>query len=451
MNRVSKILLAMLSFLLSDRASGQAIKKDFAKIPGILLQEDLQTLKDSLIAFHPGLYRYANRASLNQLFDSTISAQMRSRDTIDFYATVRYLISAIKDGHTKAILPKTQVLTLKEEVKMFPLALYFSSKKAYLTCNALGLPAGTEVLAINNTSIVSILEKLFDYIRSDGDIVTKKYWDINFGDSPFPFLYYWVYGEQLEFDIHYRLPSKSTGHKIVSPAPYSQAACIPAPILDSPSVQSTFINKDLALLKINGFVNQYAGDNFEENLQTFFSAVKEKGVEKIILDLRDNGGGQDVFGALLYAYLTTSPFAYYRSLNSTHKLFTVADYPNLAVQQPKANAFTGRLYILINGQSFSTTTEFCAIAKSNNRATFIGMETGGGYYGNTSGPSKELTLPNSKIIVRIPLYQYFMEVKPAIYSNRGIFPDYEVEQKIAEHTQGADTQYNFALKMALSD
>ncbi len=185
MKRILKTLLVILSCLVSGQSSSQPNQQHFEKIPATLLQEDLQTLKDSLDGFHPGMYRYTNETSLNQLFDSTINVQTHALSTINFYATIRYLLSAVKDGHTEASLPETIRRKLKSETKMFPVNLHFNADKAYLPCGAVGLPAGTEILAIDNTPIPMIREKLFQHIRSDGDIRTKKYWDINFGDRDY--------------------------------------------------------------------------------------------------------------------------------------------------------------------------------------------------------------------------------------------------------------------------
>ena len=44
-------------------------------------------------------------------------------------------------------------------------------------------------------------------------------------------------------------------------------------------------------------------------------------------------------------------------------------------------------------------------AHARKRATFIGEESGGGYYGNTSGPNCFLVLPNTKRKLPVPARQ----------------------------------------------
>ena len=90
--------------------------------------------------------------------------------------------------------------------------------------------------------------------------------------------------------------------------------------------------------------------------------------------------------------------------------YRMVKHPNWGMQQPSKPPFHGKVLILINGGSFSTTSEFLSHAHSRKRATFIGEESGGGYYGNTSGPRLRLTLPHSNVRVGVPLMTYYMAV-----------------------------------------
>ena len=163
--------------------------------------------------------------------------------------------------------------------------------------------------------------------------------------------------------------------------------------------------------------------------------------------MRENGGGRDVYGSLLYSYLTDKPFPYYRSLALKTKILSVEDHPNLKIQKPSDNNFKGNVFVLTTGMSFSTTSEFCAIAKSNNRAVFIGEETGGGYYGNNSGDFEDVVLPNTKIVVTIPTKKYIMDVKAVVLKDRGIIPDFEIQPEIGDIINKRDKSIEFVLQL----
>jgi C-terminal processing protease CtpA/Prc len=119
----------------------------------------------------------------------------------------------------------------------------------------------------------------------------------------------------------------------------------------------------------------------------------------------------------------------------------------LKMQKPKKNSYSGKVYILINGSSFSVTSEFASVAHYLKRAKFIGEETGGGYYGDNSGTFVIVTLPNSRLNVGIPMLAYYTAVKNYPFADRGIIPDYEVKPPIEDILNNKDTVLTFTLKL----
>lgn len=112
--------------------------------------------------------------------------------------------------------------------------------------------------------------------------------------------------------------------------------------------------------------------------------------------------------------------------NGTHYLKKYL-HPNLkkAPFHPNKNSFKGDIYVLINNESYSSTTDFCAVASYNKRIKLIGQETSGAYCGNSSGNSFDLTLPNTRLVVDIPTWKYLNAVN-CTSPSRGLLPDYEI-------------------------
>ena len=106
--------------------------------------------------------------------------------------------------------------------------------------------------------------------------------------------------------------------------------------------------------------------------------------------------------------------------------------------------------MLINGGSFSTTAEFLTEVHFHHRATFIGVESAGAYYGNNSGTVVRITLPNTKLGVYIPLMSGYMSVGGTHEhdATRGVIPDFPVQRTIADLVAGVDRDFNLALELA---
>jgi C-terminal processing protease CtpA/Prc len=98
--------------------------------------------------------------------------------------------------------------------------------------------------------------------------------------------------------------------------------------------------------------------------------------------------------------------------------------------------------------SFSTTGEFLSTLHFHHRATFVGEETAAGYYGNTSGMSAQLVLPNSKLRLELPLVTYYLAVSGKPHADHGILPDVSVRYSIEDLLAGRDKVLDVALKLA---
>jgi len=241
-------------------------------------------------------------------------------------------------------------------------------------------------------------------------------------------------------------------------------------------------SRDSRVIEFTGFnlnegtnrctIEIFSGDFAPDN-RFYFTLRRETPSKALIIDLRNNGGGEDELGQLLLSYLIDQPFKYYDDLiinarsfdfskytgnpvNVPEKMvearadgkFHAVSHPNWGIKQPNQPTFSGKVYILINGGSFSTTSEFLSQAHFHKRATFIGQESAGGYYGNSSGMVPLVTLPNTKVQIRVPLVTYYMAVSGYKAAAHGVVPDINIDYTIEELLAGTDKEMDAALKLA---
>src|SRR5207248_5840535 len=89
-----------------------------------------------------------------------------------------------------------------------------------------------------------------------------------------------------------------------------------------------------------------------------------------------------------------------------------------------------------------------SIVRSKRQATFIGEESGGAFGGNNSGFEPAITLPNSKLVLQIPLLAYFVDVSDKYPAARGILPDRPVQPTIEDMVGDVDRELEVALSLA---
>lgn len=398
-----------------------------------LLQEDFSVLIKSLQNEHGDLFRYKNQVRLRALSDSLFQLLNKPMEPFEFSTLIGYMVAAIQDGHTGSKLPQELMNHYAKTVEMFPLQLWFIDDKAYTVCTNAEIPIETEILSIDGKSINEIKKRLFEYLPSDGTIESKKYWILN--HVAFPFLFNWVYGEKSDYLVEYQTTEGQIRNMSLKADCLAKTKCFKPDLRNDKNLQLQFTSNDIAVLTISSFNSKElmrTNENYAQFLATSFQEIDERKVKKVILDLRNNAGGDDVYGALLYSYLTSESFHFH----SAEQL-----------EQPSQGSFKGEVYFLMNGLSFSTTSNMLAIAKSNERGIFIGEETGGGYYGCTSGETFRIVLPNSHIRIAIPKDASYNPVKPFEERGSGVTPDYRVIPSVSELLTGKDVQLNFALEM----
>jgi len=448
------------------------------------LQDDFVILRQALEEGHGGLYRYTLKEELDKQFDSIFKNLDQPLTEIEFYGHLAPLIANINDGHSGISLSSSYEGYLRKQPIMLPFKLKFIGGKAYLFRNYSddeNFVLGGEIISINERPISRVLDQMLAVFPSDGHIQTSKYRRLE-STTIFGRLYTLLFGRTTSFSVKYRSPEDNNIKTVKVKGLTSQELNsifekrYPDAAKTLPPIELEY-RDDFAILTIRtfgGMAYQSPKISYPGFLKKAFSEFEEKKIKNLIIDLRNNSGGSDLFGKLLSAYLLDKPFQYYRALEVKKNEFSFfahtnippdrrklpeerfrknergwydsLGHPNLGTQKPLNPTFKGKVYILINGGSFSATGECTSVIHFHKKALFVGEECGAGYYGNTSGFVPTLILPNTKIRVRIPLVRYTMAVS-GYSSDRGIIPDYPVFPTIEDILNGKDTELDFVIKL----
>jgi C-terminal processing protease CtpA/Prc len=195
--------------------------------------------------------------------------------------------------------------------------------------------------------------------------------------------------------------------------------------------------------------------SFKTRLKKAFRQIKATGVENLVVDLQDNGGGAVINSARLLQFWMPKPFTIMQSehikpaaraeLISRWNPISALDFSlhyrrdgeggfvsRAAVSRRyrpfRRLAFRGSLYLLMNGSSFSAATSVLAKTLDAGQGTFVGEASGGAYWGDFAGQFKYVTLPHSRIQVRIPLKKLIHAVAESHANGFTIEPDFKVHR-----------------------
>ena len=336
-------------------------------------------------------------------------------------------------------------------------------------------------------SPLTIVTKIGSLIPEDGYIKPVIFSDLN--NFNFAIYYYYYYGNVSRFEIKFKeiehpielqpLTIKNLREHIVSRLDTTKTN------VRKDLLEFQLLNNSTAYIGVHSFSNsdikKYSKEkSIADFFKNSFQSISANGIQNLIIDVSQNGGGTEGNEGLLYSYLGENYQKYIKVSAKTQraildngndepiKLKTFGFVERIAVnkkmkdgslerrkwigyglmaykKKPK-HSFNGKLYVLISPTTYSGGSEFCNMIYTNELATFVGEETGGGYYGNTSGYSKEITLPHSKIDVDLPALRFIMNVKPKLPFGSGVLPDYKVIPTFEQYINGENAPLTFILE-----
>jgi hypothetical protein len=449
------------------------------------LREDFGVLRASLQEGHAGLYRYSSKAEIDRLFQVAAEQLTGPMTELGFLRLLAPVVAGAKDGHTWLTPSPGLEKQLRNRPFLLPLKLRFLGGKGYVlrdyTSDA-ALVLGSELTHINGKPLDEIVSAALPMLPSDGRIETSRYKQLE-EETTFGGMLLLLYGPATQFTFRCRVDGADRTVTVpgltASDLEKRLRARYPSEARSKPPIELGWRGgvPILTIRTFDAYEYRRASIDYAEFVRTAFREFQRRGATSLVIDVRDNDGGKDEYGSLLAAYLLSDPFNYYESLRLNADRFHFFQYSSLsnddvprdllranadgsfdllgpsglAIQRPLSPTFTGDLYVLVNGGSFSVTGEFASAVNHNRAVTFVGEEGGAGYYGNTSGLTADVTLPNTEIQLDVPMVRYTMAVSGYTPTDRGIIPDHEVIPTKDDLLAGRDAEMEYVFKLIQVD
>ncbi len=456
------------------------------------LKEDYAIFRKALESTYPSLYRFTDSATITQHLLAKQNSLKEPMTEMQFFKLIVSTCARANDEHLIPTPSKQYYQYLEKATHYFPFSLKIIDRRLYVLksfkLDTL-LPVGSEIISINGHSAEEILNMLLPTISSDGYIQTFNLrhledYSMTQNGNLFDLNYPIFFEDTAAFRIEFIHPLARSEKKVITLAAldgkvyrefYRQRLDYRAPL------EFNYLTNNIAYLRISSFLKWHRSDfkqDFYVLYDSIFNKLNQKRTTNLILDLRNNEGG-DGTGEKLITYLLTKPYKHYsyteekfvgypsvvNYLENGKDLFFLDSlvyrtdrgmyrlkpkyYNDLyKMQQTHRNHYKGNLYVLVNGASGSMASVVATFLKAHKRAVFIGEETGGTMEGNTSDAYAQLVLPHTGIRVEIPLTQKVHNVD--YVKGRGVFPDHFIVPSIEDITKGADTELNFTLKLITS-
>ena len=214
-----------------------------------------------------------------------------------------------------------------------------------------------------------------------------------------------------------------------------------------------------------------------EEIAHFIDSIAK--VPHLIIDVRNNGGGDAEVLSKLYTYIAGEPMtlhgysrvnkqggykSFAHSLNRLVEDSLFADYKpepgkegfysrseeGSMVRADSAINYKGKVYVLTNENSISAATLFPALLVRNHRGVVVGRETRTAYHFMNALRFASIQLPHSTLTINVPLVYCCFDtvVNKRVPYGRGVLPDYEVPITVDELAfKNGDAILNYTLQL----
>ncbi|KFN41045.1 hypothetical protein N789_03950 [Arenimonas oryziterrae DSM 21050 = YC6267] len=435
---------------------------------------ELRLLERALTDLHPGLYRYQTEAGLAAEFAAARAQVAEGAEPGEMFLLATRLTASVRCGHTwtNPLNQSEAMQAVLADLPALPVRVRLLQGRLLVTASAdAAMHRHDEILAIDGRSVTSLVAELMPYLRADGSSDGKRLSQIDSVaeggvlDRLLPLLHApqdGVYVLRLRAaaggvrTVHVRGQHVADREKTLLAAGLAE---------EDIRWRLTFAG-DTATLTLPTFAFWNSEFDWRGFLQRSFDTLTERHVTRLIIDLRQNEGGDSAVGNALVSYLIAAPHAlpvgrvesaYERvPYDLAHYLDTwdfsffdrtglverspgqrnwrLKAQPAPVVLMPRAPRFAGKTIALIGPRMSSAGYLVARDLQASHAATLIGEPTGGNRRGLNGGELAWLTLPYSGVSIDIPLIAAVYEGAP----DTGVTPDRVVPTTIEDVIAGRD-------------
>ncbi len=408
----SRLLLFLSIVAISSCQSSSNKITDTTTFDQQLLLEDLNYLIENVEKRHVDFYERANPDSIRYMKERVSSMLTKSMNRTEFFQVIGLLNPYFNDAHC-LVFPLVEERKRKKEEGAPPFPFHVEldedgilrPERSYeRVSDGTVVEKEWNIESINGISISEILDKIELYSHGETRKLRRHMTTLLFSDWLFS-----LYGWSGEFELVFGGGSKKIQVK-------------PNDTWKSPELNVVQYNRmeilsgNIGYLRLASFDVDEHKSQYENFIVKSFDSLSRLKVNKLIIDVRGNTGGQSDAGAQVLRYLTNKKLpqvskAYdrihednagwfnYRGKPGDLKELDLSEDQMIKPIDPKKQ-FKGNVMVLFDEMTYSAGIIFITTVQDNKVAQTVGRPTAG--FANQTGNIEAFQLPNTKLIVYAP-------------------------------------------------
>ena len=420
-----------------------ALSSDATPLPPALFEEGPTIAPTALIAdfdawiagmhaLNPDLSIRADLRSLNQAADRIRAELTRTMSRREAWQHFALLNPYLRDGHAGVQMPgyrEALEAHLKAGGHIVPFEVRFASADVLrvfkIATGRAGIKPGDRVLAINGHDTAQMVAAMMLVSISDTP-GSQRAWL----ERRFAMLYWYLFGDTGQYDVDVQSAAGCPRRVRMM-----GGTTLPEALRSQNSAEELFgwriLNGNIGYLRVDGFDGDQMGA-FTAFTRTAFAAFKERKARALIIDVRENSGGDDpLWEQGLVDHFTSKPYvqlSHYvaRITNDNADPGEVIgaikneDYDKrFTPHSDDPIRFDGPVYVLAGPYTYSAAIQFIVTAQDFKLAKIAGEETAA--LSCQTGQVKRIALPWTGLSASTPVIAY---TRPSGHGcERGVIPD----------------------------
>lgn len=445
---MKNLVFTLVFFFFAFKFYAQDQNPTFSKVDVL---SDLDYLYNSLIDAHYDAFAYVSQEDfMNNYLEVKNSLNKENFTRLEVTNAFQKVISAINNGHTEIDFPGADYGNfIYGGGKLFPLEIAFENGKSLVRKNFSKNPdikVGAEVLKINGETMDAVLAKIYPQVSAERIYFKNAKIEL----YSFPRFYWQVFGQQDHFEIEILQGERIESFKIDAIKGIDDYEAQRSEVANAQMKLNFF--KDAAYINPGNF----GGDEpkYQHFIDSSFTEIKKQKSTNLIIDLRNNLGGNDSFSDYLVSYIANKPFKwssdYTLKTSEFLKNHTRKHYDTLVpffaeilkhksgevypyhfedyIPKPMEDRFKGKVYVLVNRQSHSQAAVTAAQIQDYGFGTIVGEETGD--YPSLFASQFQYALPKTGIIVKVAKGRIVRVNGSA--KKEGVIPDIKIQDHLLD-------------------
>ena len=448
------------------------------------VRSDFRELYERLQASHFDLYARRPKSDYDALFQSTLAGLDRPLTEVEIQASFQRFMAFGRVAHSRIDFPYDAYEAYRQGGgRSMPLTVRIVQGRVYILDNNSGVAAltpGAEIVGLNGQPIATWLTRLAADISADNDYMMETILERRWSS-----LLWLELGEVAQFALTVRTPH---GEETVAVPARTRAEIKAASDAQNQTLSLDWDKREFRMVGGVGYLrpgpfynndpkatNIWDAALFRQFIDDAFGKLLQANAKSLVIDLRDNPGGDNSFSDTMVAWFATKPFRFASAfkikvsaaaIESNRKRLAVPPQELDPISQKLAAAyaahrigdvfsfeipealprpgtrFAGKVYLLINRHSYSNTVQVAALAQDNRFATILGEETSD--LATTYGAMEQFTLSRTGTLVGFPKAMIIRA--NGNLAPRGVVPDIAIPTPIVEDR--TDPVLSHALEIA---